>query len=655
MHGVPTSVLGLLLTVSAAHGATDLEAVWHFDEPKGSRVLDASGKGRDGRLRGATRVPGRFASAVRCDGKAGYVSLPGVQGLPQGTVEAWIKLLQPAGRGQTGFVTFGLGYGNKNDVAILGCSPLMPKFSVTPSSFGICSQKWRTAQDPAGLPVGEWVHLAGTWGPGGLEFYRSGKLAAADPGYVGALPGHPTVLIGASSWNRHMACVVDEVRIYSRCLTAAELARHAASADYVAAPAQPVQRLHKLPGNAHANVADFYSATDPTCGIQKAIDSLPPQGGVVALPPGTYRLRQGVHLRSHVTLQGAGPSSVLTREEQVRSLLSETAQAGQHTLTVASAEGFEVGMEVAVKSRKQAGWYTTHAIVTAVEGSVLRLDRPLKRTYPVEGKAVAINYFPAITAVRLRNVVVQDLCFDGSIEDNPGPDQDFTLAAIHFFATSGSAIRRCVVRGWPSDAIGVQSGSNVQVTDCVASGCRGHGFHPGTGLRHAVFNGNLAHHNTGDGLYFCMAVQFIVVSNSVFHHNRGDGIGGLGGGGDRYNVVTGNVCEANGQHGIDASGGSENSIASNICLNNSQGQPGRYVGICLRDTTHATVTGNRCLDDQKRPTQTQGIHESGKSDYNLFAANHLVGHSGKALVVVGPNSRSEGNLVGPRAGEPNGE
>ena len=124
---------------------------------------------------------------------------------------------------------------------------------------------------------------------------------------------------------------------------------------------------------------------------------------------------------------------------------------------------------------------------------------------------------------------------------------------------------------------------------------------------------------------------------------------------DRYNVVTGNVCEANGQHGIDASGGSENSIASNICLNNSQGQPGRYVGICLRDTTHATVTGNRCLDDQKRPTQTQGIHESGKSDYNLFAANHLVGHSGRALVVVGPNSRSEGNLVGPRAGEPNGE
>src|SRR5262249_9407826 len=58
------------------------------------------------------------------------------------------------------------------------------------------------------------------------------------------------------------------------------------------------------------------------------------------------------------------------------------------------------------------------------------------------------------------------------------------------------------------------------------------------------------HRSVPRTLFFCARVRHVVVSNSVFTGNRGDGIGGLGDDGDKYNVVTGNVCQANGANGI---------------------------------------------------------------------------------------------------------
>ena len=645
MHhfATPTVCAVLSLTLNTL-AADDLVAVWHFDELRGSRVLDATSNGLDGKLCGATRVDGRFGKAIECDGVDDYVRLPGVGRLEEGTVEAWVKLLKPTS-GQTGFVTFGMGYGKKHDLAVLGSSPKMPKFTTTPASFGICTNAWVTAQDSTGLDFGEWHHVAGTWGPGGIKFYRNGELTAQADDYTGAMPEHRSVLIGASAWNSHTACVVDEVRIYRAALPATALVEHCQNRSYVATPPQPDRRSRALNTAAIANVGDFYNGDDPTCGIQAAIDSLPPPGGIVTIPPGTYLLKRAICLRSNVTLQGAGPSTILTRAEQARAKPTKTAQKGERAVSVESTDGFEVGIEVGVKSRKMGGWYVTHAFITAIEGNVIELDRPLTKTYEVSDNAVVINYFPAINVTAKSNVVIQDLCIDGNIEENPGPETDFTFEAIHFWRATGSVIQRCVVRGWPSDGIGVQGGSNVKVLNCTASGCRGHGYHPGTSLRHAVWDGNLGHHNAADGLYFCANVQFIVVSNSVFHHNGGDGIGGLGGGGDRYNVVSSNVCEANRQHGIEAVGGTENTIADNICINNSQMKAGAFAGIAIHDTTHTTVTGNRCLDNQKKPAQLVGIRESGKSDHNLFVGNHLLGCAETGLAMSGDHSKQHGNMV----------
>jgi hypothetical protein len=56
------------------------------------------------------------------------------------------------------------------------------------------------------------------------------------------------------------------------------------------------------------------------------------------------------------------------------------------------------------------------------------------------------------------------------------------------------------------------------------------------------------------------------------------------------------------------------------------------------------VTSNRLADDQDEPTQTQGIVESGATDYNLISNNLCTGMK-QGVVVVGAHSRAEGNLT----------
>ena len=79
-------------------------------------------------------------------------------------------------------------------------------------------------------------------------------------------------------------------------------------------------------------------------------------------------------------------------------------------------------------------------------------------------------------------------------------------------------------------------------------------------------------------------------------------------------------------------------------LSNSQEEPGAWPGIRMDDLTHTMVQGNRCADDQKKPTQLQGIVESGESDHNLISGNHCVGMK-EGIRVVGRESRAEGNLT----------
>jgi hypothetical protein len=409
---------------------------------------------------------------------------------------------------------------------------------------------------------------------------------------------------------------------------------------------------------AEVRVDSNFAARDSfTAGIQEAIDSLPPEGGVVVIPPGTYVLRRSVALRSHVTLRGAGSTTVLTRGRGAATNLRGPARKGDLAVAVESVAGFRVGDEVFLRDEELLGWYSVHSIVAAVEPGRIVLDKPLSTCHeegvfrPGQGAKLA-NYFPMIRANRFRweeplsDVTVTDLVLDGNLKENPTPVADFTIAAVHFANVRDGQVRNVVVRGSMGDGIGVQAGGDVRVEGCLAERCRSHGFHPGTSLRGAVFTNNVGRYNEGDGLYFCAKVLGITVTGNLFHHNARNGIGGLGDGpgGDRFNVVSSNVCRGNGQHGILANGGANNLIVGNVCLGNSREEPGTYSGIALEDATHCTVTGNHCSCDGDKPTQKHGIEEIGQADANALTGNQCHGNAGAGIRVIGPDTQVTGNV-----------
>ncbi|MCX7826057.1 MAG: right-handed parallel beta-helix repeat-containing protein [Verrucomicrobiae bacterium] len=411
------------------------------------------------------------------------------------------------------------------------------------------------------------------------------------------------------------------------------------------------------------NAADFARAGSPTCGIQEAIDALPADGGVVNIPPGNYCLRRSIALRSRVTLRGAGSTTVLTRGKQAHARLTQPARKGDTSVEVETTAGFRIGDEVGLMDDKMRGWYMAHCIIKQVEARRLVFGEPIvsghqEGVFTPERNAVVINYFPFIRAnamhwqAPVREVAILDLTFDANLAENPGPWTDFTLAAIHLANVSDAVVRGCVVRGSIADGIGVQGGSDNRVEGCLVENCRGHGFHPGTSLRGAVFANNVGRSNGGDGLYFCAEVTGITVANNLFHHNAGHGIGGLGGGGDRFNVVANNVCRANGSCGIQLTDGRDNVVTGNVCLDNSQRGAGKFSGILIANTTRSVITGNRCGCEDDKPSQRFGIEETGASDTNVITGNLCAGNLQGGLAIVGSGTQTAANagtLVKPSA------
>lgn len=380
------------------------------------------------------------------------------------------------------------------------------------------------------------------------------------------------------------------------------------------------------------SAADFASANSATAGIQEAIDALPSEGGTVFIPAGEYPIIRPIELRSNVRLRGEDRATVIHRRDAVvRAALVKPGKAGDLKVVVADTSGFRPGGEVLINAERMKGWKSTHAIVSAIDGKEITLDRALINDYALETQAQISNLFPAIHAKNARNVVVERLSIDGRWDDPEDLRVDFTANGIHFDTVRDAVVERVHVQRYPADGIGIQRGENVSVIRCIAERNLGHGFHPGSKLTSGSWTDNVGRYNGWDGFFFCQNVRYLNVSGNRFHHNGGHGIGnlGYGGEGDRYNVVTANFCYSNGLSGIEVVSGGNNVVSNNVCENNSRSEPGRWPGILVEDTHSTVVAGNRCIDSQPEggKTQAYGIIIKRKSTDNVVTGNMMTGHT----------------------------
>jgi len=234
---------------AVAYAFTWLAAHLTFDESSGDTAFDATGYGWNGALiNGPTWVPGYMGNAVSLSGASQYVSLPtGVIGnLNDFTLAMWVNLNSVS----TWSRIFDFGVDRERYMF------LTPQRAGTPArmSFAITTGSSRAEEridGPAPLSVG-WHHvavtLAGADGTGLGILYVDGEEVGRNstmfhtPGMLGALGNTVNNWIGRSQYDDpYLNGSVDDFRIYSGALTAAEIAALAAGTMKNHLPALPDQ------------------------------------------------------------------------------------------------------------------------------------------------------------------------------------------------------------------------------------------------------------------------------------------------------------------------------------------------------------------------------------------------------------------------------
>ncbi|MBI2928666.1 MAG: LamG domain-containing protein [Verrucomicrobia bacterium] len=221
-----------------------LLAHYNFDEGSGVILRDVSGHGHDGRIHGARYVPRGRGSCLEFDGVDDFVDCADPSGAldTRGavTLEAWVC---PAHR-----VSGEAGIAGKHFESYL-------------LSYYADGQCWWYVSSGGNnakslLTPGAWHHVVGTFDGTALRLYLDGQLANASPSkfatakpgknfFLGCVLGDPNATDPNYSRSTFFPGQIDEVRVYGRALSEAEVKAHFASGVKdlaLAADYQPVKR-----------------------------------------------------------------------------------------------------------------------------------------------------------------------------------------------------------------------------------------------------------------------------------------------------------------------------------------------------------------------------------------------------------------------------
>ncbi|HEU0025243.1 MAG TPA: LamG-like jellyroll fold domain-containing protein, partial [Thermoleophilaceae bacterium] len=217
--GSPKTVAVTLTVNTAPPPGTGPVGAWGFDETSGTSVSDASGHGNNGTISGAVRTTaGKAGSALTFDGVNDWVTVADAASLDltnRATLEAWVYPTALGGawrtallKERTGHLAYAL-YAN-NDIA-------------RPSGHLFTSADLY-ASGATQLPLNTWSHLAMTWDGATQRLWLNGTQVASRA-VTGTLPNGagPLRFGGNSVWAEWFAGRLDEIRVYNRALTQAEL------------------------------------------------------------------------------------------------------------------------------------------------------------------------------------------------------------------------------------------------------------------------------------------------------------------------------------------------------------------------------------------------------------------------------------------------
>ena len=340
--------------------------------------------------------------------------------------------------------------------------------------------------------------------------------------------------------------------------------------------------------------------------LQAAVDYVGSLGGgTVEIRPGEYLMRDSLHLRSRVTVRGAGEKTVLKKDREYRTPLVLDGDFGEAAITVRDTDGFEFGRGVYVASKKQRNFHGVCATILNGKGNYFTLSRPMNADVMVADGGFAATIHPVISGYNLQDARVERLTVDGNRANNPTKVDGCRTAGIFLYRGDNCVILDCQVRDYQGDGISFQQSNDVKVDQCIVTNCAGFGLHPGSGSQRPAVTNCRATGNDEDGFFFCWRVR-----GGVAEGNWLEGNGGYGmsiGHKDSDNFVRNNTIVGNKQGGVYWRKETQPMAAHNITFENNQVRDNIGWGLFVDGATNGTIIRDNVIEDTGSGRQETGV------------------------------------------------
>ena len=218
---VPATATTYTATYSVAQNQ-GLVAAYGFEEGTGASTADSSGFGNTGALTDtAWNATGRYGKALTFNGTSSSVNVVDNNSLDltnRMTLEAWVRPTTSAGW-QTVLLKENPA---QSDLvyALYGNDPAAGAAAYLRSGSATTS-----ATNTTRLPLNTWTHVAATYDGSNIRLYQNGTLVTTKA-FTGTMANStgPLRIGGNSVWGEWFQGSIDEVRVYNRALSAAEIA-----------------------------------------------------------------------------------------------------------------------------------------------------------------------------------------------------------------------------------------------------------------------------------------------------------------------------------------------------------------------------------------------------------------------------------------------
>lgn len=351
-------------------------------------------------------------------------------------------------------------------------------------------------------------------------------------------------------------------------------------------------------------------------------------GGTVKVLPGTYTLRNAVHLPSRTRLLGSGGDSVITKIASQTMDLADDSDWYDQEITLKNAQDFRVGDGVVLRAKNpdHGGSVVIKRTLVARSGNRFKLNDGLRENLWLSGEPTCASLFPLLTSEHTADVVIENITLDGNRANNENFNGNYG-GCVFLQDCNRYTLRRVTARNYNGDGISFQICHDVVVEECHCHDNANLGVHPGSGSqRPRILNSRMERNDLG--LFWCWGVKYGLAEGNRIRANRryGVSIGHC----DTDNVMRDNEIVDSGEVGVlfrDDARGRDFWANRNLLENNRIINSGAENGIAIDiqgQTKDVTIVGNH-IRETRKPGNRVGVRIGEQAGKVTLADNAIDG------------------------------